>query len=433
MNKLSEYVVLIVQRMHFRIGIIVFVAVLMLTKAIAAEDINKFINLENNISIKKTVTHIFDGDTIKVQDESGIIDTVRFLGIDAPELANPPEIPGDQLYAQEAKQFTSQLQDKMVLLFISKVEEEQRDKYHRILGVIVYDDEVFNVKLLENGLAARYLLYENALLDGKYPAWEEKEIAARKVKLKIWEYIGSKGVIINELNPNPDFVKDTDGEFIEIYNASFSPVDISGWVLGCPYRTKPKVTIPEGTIIPRRGYLIFARADEMLFRQIYPSAPDSAVVIELSFGLTNDFSPPEGCVVYLKDAQGAYQDAVTYNLKWDGKGADGTDKTSERVSYCVMNVGDSKIGGLDDENWNPSLNLFGTPGAYNSVVNDKNSYDVNEDGQVDILDIVSVGRHFGETIEECIHPNPDVNDDGVVDIFDLVLLEQHFGNVSYDK
>jgi endonuclease YncB( thermonuclease family) len=408
-------------------------ATLMLTKAFAAEDINKFINLENDIPKTVTVTHIFDGDTIKIQDESGIIDTVRFLGIDAPELENPPKILSDQPYAQEAKQFTSQLQNKIILLFISKVEGEQRDNHHRLLGIIVYNDEVFNVRLLKNGLAARYLLNENALLDGKYPAWEEKEIAARKEKLKIWEYIGSRGVMINELNPNPDFVKDAEGEFIEIYNANFLPVDISGWVLGCPYRTKPKVTIPEGTIIPRRGYLIFARADEMLFRQIYPSTPDSAVVIELSFVLANDFDPPEGCIVYLKDAQGAYQDAVTYNLKWDGKGADGTDKTSERVSYCVINVGDSKIGGLDDENWNPSLNLFGTPGAYNSVVNDKNPYDVNEDGQVDILDLILVGRHFGETIEECIHPNPDVNDDGVVDIFDLVLLEQHFGNVSYDK
>jgi hypothetical protein len=313
----------------------------------------------------------------------------------------------------------------MVLLFISKVEGEQRDKYGRLLGVIVYDDEVFNVKLLDNGLAARYLLYENALLAGKYPAWEEKEVAARKEKLKIWEYIGSKGVMINELNPNPpEPINDSDGEFIEIYNANFSPVDISGWVLGCPYRTKPTTTIPEGTSIPRRGYLIFARADEMLFRQIYPSTPDSAVVIEISFILANDFEPPEGCVVYLKDSEGAYQDAVTYNLKWDGKGADGTDKTLERVSYCVMNVGDSKIGGLDDENWNPSLNRLGTPGAYNSV--SPKFGDVNLDGQISAYDAFLTLRYVVglESLREMQKCVADVSGDGIISAFDANLILQ---------
>lgn len=410
--------------MHFRIGIMVLVAALMLTKATAAEDINKFINLENGIEKAVTVTHIFDGDTIKVQDESGFIDTVRFLGIDTPELANSPEKPSDESYAQEAKQFTSQLQSEIVLLFISEVEGEQKDHYGRFLGVIVYNNEVFNVKLLENGLAARYLLYKNALLDGKYPAWEEKEVIARKAKLKIWEYIGSKGVMINELNPNPKSVKDTDGEFIEIYNANFSPVDISGWVLGCPYRTKPKIIIPEGTIIPGRGYLIFARADEMLFRQIYPSTPDSAVVIELSFGLANDFDPPEGCVVYVKDVEGAYQDAVTYNLKWDDKGANGTDKTLERVSYCMMNFGDSKIGGLDDENWNPSLNIFGTPGAYNSV--SPKFGDVSLNGQISTYDAVLILRYivgvdYLQEVQQCV---ADVSKNGIISAFDANLILQ---------
>ena len=57
----------------------------------------------------------------------------------------------------------------------------------------------------------------------------------------------------------------------------------------------------------------------------------------------------------------------------------------------------------------------------------ENPWDVNEDGQVDISDLVLVGRHFGEVIEEPIWPNPDVNRDGVVDVSDLVLVGRHFG------
>jgi len=67
---------------------------------------------------------------------------------------------------------------------------------------------------------------------------------------------------------------------------------------------------------------------------------------------------------------------------------------------------------------------------YSSVMveeSHKPPVDVNGDGQVDIIDIVLVGRRLGETIKEPIQPNPDVNGDGVVNILDLVLVERHFG------
>jgi hypothetical protein len=54
-------------------------------------------------------------------------------------------------------------------------------------------------------------------------------------------------------------------------------------------------------------------------------------------------------------------------------------------------------------------------------------WDVNDDGQVDIGDLVLVGLHFGKTIKEPVSPNPDVNGDGVVDISDVVLIGKHFG------
>lgn len=53
-------------------------------------------------------------------------------------------------------------------------------------------------------------------------------------------------------------------------------------------------------------------------------------------------------------------------------------------------------------------------------------WDVNNDGRMDISDLVLVGRHLGEIFEEPISPNPDVNGDGVVDISDLTLIGKHF-------
>ena len=50
-------------------------------------------------------------------------------------------------------------------------------------------------------------------------------------------------------------------------------------------------------------------------------------------------------------------------------------------------------------------------------------YDVNDDGIVNILDLVFVASHFGEA-----EPKADVNADGTVNILDLTLVAQNFEN-----
>lgn len=57
-------------------------------------------------------------------------------------------------------------------------------------------------------------------------------------------------------------------------------------------------------------------------------------------------------------------------------------------------------------------------------------WDVNWDFEVDILDLVLVGIHFGERVQFPF-PNPDVNRDELVDISDLVQVGLHFGE-RYD-
>ena len=51
--------------------------------------------------------------------------------------------------------------------------------------------------------------------------------------------------------------------------------------------------------------------------------------------------------------------------------------------------------------------------------------DVNRDGQVSILDMVLVARHFGKTVP--VNSEVDINSDGVVNILDLILVSQNMG------
>lgn len=51
-------------------------------------------------------------------------------------------------------------------------------------------------------------------------------------------------------------------------------------------------------------------------------------------------------------------------------------------------------------------------------------WDVNNDGEINISDLVLVGRHFGETGKVVVG---DVNSDGTVDLLDLVLVGRHLG------
>lgn len=52
-------------------------------------------------------------------------------------------------------------------------------------------------------------------------------------------------------------------------------------------------------------------------------------------------------------------------------------------------------------------------------------WDVNDDGIVNIQDLILVSKNFSE--ETLTHPKTDVNKDGIVNILDLLLVAAHFG------
>ena len=53
------------------------------------------------------------------------------------------------------------------------------------------------------------------------------------------------------------------------------------------------------------------------------------------------------------------------------------------------------------------------------------AWDVNQDGQVSILDLIQVAQHLGSTVSA--NHKADINGDGTVSILDLIAVAQHLG------
>jgi hypothetical protein len=54
------------------------------------------------------------------------------------------------------------------------------------------------------------------------------------------------------------------------------------------------------------------------------------------------------------------------------------------------------------------------------------AWDINMNGCINVLDLIMVGQHFGETGEHG-WIREDVNHDGVISVLDVIIIGQHFG------
>jgi micrococcal nuclease len=94
-----------------------------------------------------SVTEVVDGDTAHVSID-GHDETVRFIGIDTPEV--DPSI-GVECFGKQASERNHELIDgERVRL---EVGTEERDKYGRLLAYVYVGDEFINAELVRGGYA----------------------------------------------------------------------------------------------------------------------------------------------------------------------------------------------------------------------------------------------------------------------------------------
>ena len=204
------------------------------------QDVLNLINLENALIYQVQVSRFIDGDTIEVTGLEGLPSTIRLLYVDTPE--------EDEPFFESAKNFTGQLQGQTIDLLISQEKDEQVDNpiYNRTLAVIIFQDQVFNTRLLEQGLASYYATSNSVL---KSDAWLAILQQAQQERIGLWASAGS--LIMSELLPDP-IGSDAEGEWIEIYNPSNEQVILSRFLLD-------QYLIAFGQTISPKSYKVFHR------------------------------------------------------------------------------------------------------------------------------------------------------------------------------
>ena len=106
------------------------------------------------------VTAVVDGDTIRVETLAGRqLGRVRLLGIDAPEVAHPPE--PAECYAEDATGLLEELAPVgSTVDLVTDTAQPSRDRYDRLLRYVDHDDDGHRVdvarELLARGAARRY-------------------------------------------------------------------------------------------------------------------------------------------------------------------------------------------------------------------------------------------------------------------------------------
>ena len=157
-------------------------------------------------------------------------------------------------------------------------------------------------------------------------------------------------VVINEIMYQPPGgAPSAADEFIELHNPSASDsVDLSGWrVDGLA------LTIPSGTVIPPRGYVVFVR-DDARFRTTY----GGGVLVGAEYkGALND----QGESILLRNQFGAVISSVSFesSAPWPTSAAGG----GTSLELIDPSQDSSKVA-----NWSASASGGGTPGSENSSV-----------------------------------------------------------------
>ncbi len=156
-------------------------------------------------------------------------------------------------------------------------------------------------------------------------------------------------VVINEINYKSSPIFDTE-DWIELYNPSEDPINISGWILN-DADTTDQFIFSEGTTIGARSYLVVCK-DTAKFRSFHSN--DVMILGNTNFGLSSS-----GDHIQLLDNIGNIVDEVTYS-------SSGLWSPLPNGNGPTLSLINPQLDNSLPQSWQAS-ELYGTPGYLNDI------------------------------------------------------------------
>ena len=98
------------------------------------------------------------------------------------------------------------------------------------------------------------------------------------------------------------------------------------------------------------------------------------------------------------------------------------------VTFTAKAVGETQVtfSNFQAGNRKSEIIASNTPGIIITIEDSAfPAWDVNQDGQVNVLDLIQVAQHFGSTVSA--NHKADMNSDGMINVLDLITVAQHLG------
>jgi len=129
-------------------------------------------------TLEAIVVHVDDGDTIDVQVD-GRVERVRYIGIDAPEIAHEGSggAPGGEAAARLNRTL---LRGRHVRL---ELDQEQRDRYGRLLAYVWTGGTMVNLEMVRLGYARALTIPPNVRYARRFA---RAEASAARAALGLW-------------------------------------------------------------------------------------------------------------------------------------------------------------------------------------------------------------------------------------------------------
>ncbi len=232
-------------------------------------------------------------------------------------------------------------------------------------------------------------------------------------------------VIINEIFNGSNDAND----WLEFRNISDTAIDFTGWQLSIRSESgMNSVMFPKGTMLPVGEVLLLVNTD--------PSSPENPLAVpddgSIHYVVDDTFNLPQmDFALILQSSDGGYEDSVgNYFPNRAMKPETAAPLTPDIAWYRAKPA----VIGYQVEAWTesgyrfgrgydhgtPEAIALGSPGHLHSIPGD-----LNDDGVVNIQDLVLVASAFGQT-----GGIADLNSDGTVNIRDLVMVASGFGGAA---